>query len=85
MQSLRDTVGQLWQPQYERLRSRLAEVSRTLERGSQPDGEGNEDKDEGLRLVSQFETLLVEFQSLLIWEKPYRTANALTLFTIGYW
>lgn len=84
MQSLRETVDQLWQPQYERLRSRLAEMSGHLG-AKQPDAQDDEDKDEGLRLVSNFESLLIEFQSLLIWEKPYRTANALTLFTIGYW
>lgn len=41
--------------------------------------------DDSLNLVSNFESLLVEFQTLLIWSNPLNSALALTMFTCLYW
>ena len=40
---------------------------------------------EDFSLVSHFESLLVEFQALLVWDNPSNSSFALTFFTIFYW
>lgn len=49
------------------------------------DGIISDDSQQQQSLVSNFESILVEFQSLLIWENPFNSALALTTFTCFYW
>ena len=41
--------------------------------------------EDSFNLISNFESFLVEFQSLLIWENPSKSAYAFTMFTCFYW
>lgn len=75
---LRDRIEQSVTSHLELFKTRLFSATN----GQDPDeAEGNP----SLNLVSTFESLLVELQSLLIWENPYKSCVALATFTAAYW